>query len=65
MTEAYRTGSFISEVAAIIQEELFDWLDAPVVRVAAHDVPIPMSESLEDADIPNVDRICDAIRAII
>ena len=65
VTEAYRTGSYISELAAIIQEELFDWLDAPVIRVAAADVPVPMSESLEDADIPNVDRICDAIRAIV
>jgi pyruvate/2-oxoglutarate/acetoin dehydrogenase E1 component len=65
VTEAYKTNSYISEIAALIQEELFDWLDAPVVRVAAADVPIPMSESLEDADIPNVDRICDAIRKIV
>jgi pyruvate dehydrogenase E2 component (dihydrolipoamide acetyltransferase) len=51
-TEAYKTGSFISELAMRIQEELFDWLDAPVVRVAAADVPVPMAETLEDAAIP-------------
>jgi 2-oxoisovalerate dehydrogenase E1 component len=65
VTESYPTNSFISEIAARVQEELFDWLDAPVVRVSAADVPVPMSESLEDADIPNVDRIIDAIRSIL
>jgi pyruvate/2-oxoglutarate/acetoin dehydrogenase E1 component len=62
VTEAYRTGSFLSELAARIQEELFDWLDAPVVRVAAADVPVPMSEPLEDAAIPSVERIIAGIR---
>jgi pyruvate/2-oxoglutarate/acetoin dehydrogenase E1 component len=62
VTEAYKTGSFISELAMRIQEEVFDWLDAPVVRVAAADVPVPMSESLEDAAIPNVEAIIAGIR---
>jgi pyruvate/2-oxoglutarate/acetoin dehydrogenase E1 component/TPP-dependent pyruvate/acetoin dehydrogenase alpha subunit len=62
VTEAYRTGSFISELATRIQEEVFDWLDAPVVRVTAADVPVPMSEPLEDACIPSVDRIIAGIR---
>jgi len=62
VTEAYRTGSFLSELTARIQEELFDWLDAPVVRVAAADVPVPMSEPLEDAAIPSVERIVAGIR---
>ncbi|MGD9315747.1 MAG: dehydrogenase E1 component subunit alpha/beta, partial [Anaerolineae bacterium] len=65
LTEAYKTGSFISELAMRIQEEVFDWLDAPVVRVAAADVPVPMSESLEDAAIPTVDRIIDGIRQVL
>jgi 2-oxoisovalerate dehydrogenase E1 component len=64
VTEAYRTGSFISELATRIQEELFDWLDAPIVRVAAADVPVPMSESLEDADIPDVEAIMAAVRQV-
>jgi pyruvate/2-oxoglutarate/acetoin dehydrogenase E1 component len=65
LTEAYKTGSFISELAMRIQEEVFDWLDAPVVRVAAADVPVPMSESLEDAAIPNVDAIIAGIRQVL
>jgi len=62
VTEAYKTGSFISELAMRVQEELFDWLDAPIVRVAAADVPVPMSEPLEDAAIPGVDSIIAGIR---
>ncbi len=65
VTEAYKTGSFISELAMRIQEEVFDWLDAPVVRVAAADVPVPMSEPLEDADIPNVEAIIAGIRQVL
>lgn len=62
VTEAYKTNSFISELITRIQEELFDWLDAPIVRVAAADVPVPMSEPLEDAAIPNVGAIIAGIR---
>ncbi len=65
VTEGYKTGSFITELAMRIQEEVFDWLDAPVVRVAAADVPVPMSESLEDAAIPSVERIIAGIREVL
>jgi 2-oxoisovalerate dehydrogenase E1 component len=65
VTEAYKTNSFISELAMRIQEEVFDWLDAPVVRVAAADVPVPMSEPLEDACIPSVERIVAGIRQVL
>ena len=65
VTEAYKTGSFISELSMRIQEEVFDWLDAPVVRVAAADVPVPMSETLEDAAIPNVEAIIAGIRQVL
>jgi pyruvate/2-oxoglutarate/acetoin dehydrogenase E1 component len=65
VSEGYKTGSFISELAMRIQEEVFDWLDAPVVRVTAADVPMPMSEPLEDACIPSVERIIDGIRQVL
>jgi len=65
VTEAYRTGSFISELTMRIQEELFDWLDAPVVRVAAADVPVPMSEPLENAAVPSVEAIIAGIREVL
>ncbi len=62
VSEAYKTGSFISELATRVQEELFDWLDAPIVRVCAADVPVPMSEPLEDAAVPNVNAVIAGIR---
>jgi 2-oxoisovalerate dehydrogenase E1 component len=65
VTEAYKTGSFISELSMRIQEEVFDWLDAPVVRVTAADVPVPMSETLEDAAIPTVEAIMAGIRQVL
>ena len=60
VTEAYKTGSYISELFTLVQESAFDWLDAPMVRVTARDVPVPMAESLEDAAIPSVARIVQA-----
>jgi 2-oxoisovalerate dehydrogenase E1 component beta subunit len=55
--EAHLTGGFGGEVAAIIAQEAFDVLDAPVTRVASLDVPVPFSGPLEDAVLPNADKI--------
>lgn len=55
--EAHLTGGFGGEVAAIIAEEAFDALDAPVTRVASLDVPVPFCGALEDAVLPNADKI--------
>lgn len=55
--EAHLTGGFGGEVAAIIAEQAFDALDAPVTRVASLDVPVPFSPALEDAMLPNADKI--------
>ena len=60
--EACLTGGFGAEVAALVAEKAFDWLDAPVVRVAALDTPMPYNEALERQVIPSQQRIADAIR---
>ena len=60
--EACLTGGFGAEVAALAAEKAFDWLDAPVARVAALDTPMPYNEALERAVIPSQQRIADAIR---
>jgi pyruvate dehydrogenase E1 component beta subunit len=62
--EACRTGGFGAELAARIQDELFDQLDAPVKRVGAKDVPIPFSPSMEDFVLPSVHDVIEAVRAI-
>jgi len=58
--EAHLTGGFGGEVAAIIAQEAFDALDAPVMRVASLDVPVPFAGPLEDAVLPNAQKIYEA-----
>lgn len=64
-TEETKTGATTGEVAAIVQEEAFDWLDAPIIRVNAPDTPIPFSPVLEQNFIPSKKQITEAIRHIV
>ena len=58
------TGGWGAEVAARAAEEcLFD-LEAPIRRIASHDVPMPSAPSLEDAIVPSVERIKAVIREL-
>ncbi|HET8675894.1 MAG TPA: alpha-ketoacid dehydrogenase subunit beta [Blastocatellia bacterium] len=63
--EANLTAGFGAEVAAIIAEEAFDHLDAPVARVASLDVPVPFSPPLEMAMLPSVDKIAQTARRLL
>jgi len=63
--EAVRFGGLGAEVAAQIQEEAFDHLDAPVGRVAAPFSPVPFSPALESNYLPSPDKITDAIRSVL
>ena len=66
VNDAYKTSGFIGEISAIISEsEAFDYLDAPIRRVAGEDVPMPYAQNLEFAMIPTVDSIKDAIRKTV
>ena len=65
VTEAYENTSFINEVMAQVQEHAFDYLDAPMVRVASANVPVPRAEILEDIAIPNPRRIMEACRKVV
>lgn len=60
--EDTRTAGFGAEVAATVAEEAFEHLDAPVRRLAAPDSPVPFSPPLEQAFIPQVDDVIDALR---
>ena len=55
--EAYYSGGFTCYLAAEIMKECFDWLDAPVMRVASLDCPVPYENNLENMVIPDEDRI--------
>ena len=62
--EACLTGGFGAELVARIQAELFDELDAPVLRVAAKDVPIPFSPPMEDFVLPKPADVVRAVKAV-
>ena len=62
--EATKTGGPGGEIAALIAEHAFTYLDAPIVRVAPPDTPVPYSPPLEEFFLPNAAKIADAIRAL-
>ena len=63
--EACRTGGYGGELAAVIAgSEAFDYLDAPVVRLAGRDIPIPYNRTLEYHTVPQVEDIVEAARKL-
>jgi pyruvate/2-oxoglutarate/acetoin dehydrogenase E1 component len=62
--EACRTAGVAAEWGMRIEEACFDWLDAPVVRVAGEDVPIPYAQSLENEVWPTPSHIIDAVKKV-
>jgi 2-oxoisovalerate dehydrogenase E1 component beta subunit len=62
--EDTRTGGIAGEIIARINERAFEWLDAPVLRVTAADVPLPYAPPLEDYVLPQTADIVHAARAL-
>jgi len=65
VNEGHRTGGLASEITARVQEECFDYLDAPILRVAAEDVPIPYNETLELECIPSSEDVYRACKTLM
>lgn len=63
--EARRTGGIGGELAAIIAEEAFEYLDAPIVRVASVDSPVPYAPPLEQAFLPTADKVVTAVKRLV
>jgi len=63
--EAWRTGSFAGELSALIAEQAFYELDAPVERVCSREVPMPYARQLEEAALPSAERIVAAARRTV
>jgi pyruvate/2-oxoglutarate/acetoin dehydrogenase E1 component len=63
--EAARRGGWGAEMLALIEEEAFDDLDAPIMRVAAHNTPIPFAPAMEEFVIPSVDDVVAGIRRVL
>lgn len=62
--EASLTGGIGGELSAIIAEEAFEWLDAPIIRVASIDSPVPFAPEMEDYYLPSLDEIINACRKL-
>lgn len=62
--EGNKTGGIGAEIAAMMQEEMYDELDGPVLRVAALDVPLPYDVALELVCIPNADKIVETVKRL-
>jgi len=65
LDEANQMCAAGAQVAALIAEKAFEDLDGPVVRVATPDCPIPFSPPLEQAVLPSVDRVKEAVRELL
>lgn len=62
--EGWAYAGIGSEIAALMMEHCFDWLDAPVIRVCGADVPMPYAANLERLYLPTPDGIADAARKV-
>lgn len=62
--EASLTGGIGGEIAAIIAEEAFEWLDAPVIRLASIDTPVPFAPQMEDYYLPSLSEIVEGVRRL-
>ena len=62
--ESSLTGGIGGEISAIIAEEAFEWLDAPIIRLASIDSPVPFAPQMEDYFLPQVSEIIEAARRL-
>ncbi len=62
--EGWRQSEVGAEIAASVMEMAFDWLDAPVLRVTAEDVPMPYAANLEKLTLPSVDKVVEAAKSV-
>jgi pyruvate dehydrogenase E1 component beta subunit len=62
--EGWRQSGVGAEIAALVMEHAFDWLDAPVLRVSGEDVPMPYAANLEKLALPSVAEVVEAAKAV-
>jgi len=63
--ESWPFAGIGSEIAAQMMEHAFDYLDAPMARVCAADVPLPYAANLEKLALPQVENIVDAVKQVL
>ncbi|MEX2426396.1 MAG: alpha-ketoacid dehydrogenase subunit beta [Thermomicrobiaceae bacterium] len=63
--EGWKTLGVGSEIAAAVQEQAFDYLDAPIERVGSLEIPVPYNREMERAIFPNKDSVVEAVRTVM
>jgi pyruvate dehydrogenase E1 component beta subunit len=59
------TSGWAADLAAIVADEAFDWLDAPIKRVSAPDTPVPFAPVMEQFYVPSAERVVEAVRSLL
>jgi pyruvate dehydrogenase E1 component beta subunit len=54
-----------AEISAVVMEEAFDWIDAPIKRVTAYDAPLPYSRDIEQMALPDANKVITAVKEIV
>ncbi len=62
--EGWGFAAIASEISAQMNEKAFDWLDAPVMRISAQDVPLPYAANLEAKALPSLEQICRSVKTL-
>jgi pyruvate dehydrogenase E1 component beta subunit len=62
--EGWRQSGVGAEIAAVVMEQAFDWLDAPILRVTGKDVPMPYAANLEKLALPSVAEVVEAAKSV-
>jgi len=65
LEEGWQYAGVGSQIVSLIQEEAFDWLDAPILRVSQADVPMPYAKNLEKMAKPSADRVVEACNRVL
>ena len=63
--EGFPYAGIGAEIIALVQENAFDWLDAPISRITGEDVPLPYAENLEKLALPQVDNIVNRVLELV
>ena len=65
LEEGWRSYGVGSEIASRLYEEAFDYVDAPIKRVAQKEVPLPYNRTLEQMALPQVEDVVQAVKEVL
>ncbi|MAT07763.1 MAG: alpha-ketoacid dehydrogenase subunit beta, partial [Chloroflexi bacterium] len=63
--ENWKTGGFGAEISSSLQENVFDYLESPIIRICGEEVPMPYNQKLESIVIPNSNRVVREIKGML